>query len=266
MDLAQGASLEPLITTALAGLVRPGLPNGGWSLTIELHFYLLLPALLWLFRRDRRLPFALLAAAILFRAWLWRMNGEVQNYAYWTLIGRLDQFVLGMAAFHYRHLLQGRHALVLTLLGLFWGFYAWFDAGGGYYHRPSYPSPGPLWIILGTVEGLAYAILIAWYANSFKFGNGGLSGFLGKVGEWSYSIYLLHFFFVFEMAAFINARVTPLDRPLSALAWSVVAFLAVCPVAWFSYRFLESPFLKLRRPYLLPSDGQPVAKKKKSRS
>lgn len=41
-------------------------------------------------------------AAIGLRTTLYLMQGEVQSAAYWTLIGRLDQFVLGMMGFHLR--------------------------------------------------------------------------------------------------------------------------------------------------------------------
>lgn len=46
------------------GAVFPTLPNGGWSITVEFHFYLLLPLLLWLSRRSKTLPIVLIALAV----------------------------------------------------------------------------------------------------------------------------------------------------------------------------------------------------------
>jgi len=34
----------------ISGIVKPTLPNGGWSITVEFHFYLILPILLFLTR------------------------------------------------------------------------------------------------------------------------------------------------------------------------------------------------------------------------
>jgi peptidoglycan/LPS O-acetylase OafA/YrhL len=252
--LASGERLGPYLASLAQDLWLPTLPNGGWSLTVEFHFYLLLPALLWLFRRSRFLPLALVAAAILARAALWRAQGEVQQLAFWTLVGRLDQFVLGMAAFHFRGLMAGKHLRALAILGSFWIFYAWFDWSGGFYQRPSYPSPSPLWIFLPSLEGLAYGAGIAWYAESFRHPKGGLSGFVGKLGEYSYSIYLLHFFVVFPLAAWIHFKVAPIDAPWKGLFWATLGYLAMAPLGWLSYRFVESPFLRLRKNYL----GEPL--------
>jgi hypothetical protein len=87
----------------------------------------------------------------------------VQIPAYWTLVGRIDQFAFGMMLFHFRAWF-GRHLWVSVGAVLsFMAFYAWFDAVGGFYKYPAYPSMNPLWIVLPTLEGLGYGIAIACY-------------------------------------------------------------------------------------------------------
>ena len=45
------------------------------------------------------------AGGISLRAYLLLRGVEVQTVVYWTIIGRIDQFALGMLAFHFRSLL-----------------------------------------------------------------------------------------------------------------------------------------------------------------
>ncbi len=129
-------------------------------------------------------------------------------------------------------------------------FYWYFDFQGGYYKNPSYPSPSPLWILLPTIEGIAYAVGIVWYDSSFSHSTTGVSRLVGRAGEFSYSIYLLHFFVVFEAARFVNERIMDISNFYLACLWSVVFFLLMMPVGYLSFRFIEAPFLELRKPYI----------------
>jgi peptidoglycan/LPS O-acetylase OafA/YrhL len=232
------------------GLVRPIWPNGGWSVTVELHFYLMLPLLLFLLRRWPVGLWLLLAAAMLFRVGYHVWTGEVQSLAYPTIFGRIDQFVLGVMAFHGRAHFISRHARAALIATAFITLYWWFDKSGGFFLRPSYPSPSRLWIVLPTLEGATFAALIAWYDGSFVHGRGELSQLFSVLGEYSYSIYLLHFFFVFALAQWIHANVINLSNFYVALPVAVLAYLAMIPVAYLSMRFVERPFLKLRRRYI----------------
>ncbi|MGH8990001.1 MAG: acyltransferase family protein, partial [Acidimicrobiia bacterium] len=65
-----------------------------WSMTTEVHFYLVLPAVAWVLRRHgaRVLLPACLATTLAWRLWV---AGDLPDS--W-LLGRLDQFVAGMVA------------------------------------------------------------------------------------------------------------------------------------------------------------------------
>lgn len=246
-----GESVTDYVDRISSGLVYPSLPHGGWSITAEFHYYLVLPLFLWLFRRSKALPAVIVLAAIALRVALYREQGEVQWLAYWTIVGRIDQFTLGMLAFHFRGLVARRHVLVGGALCGFALFYWYFDLQGGFYARGEYPSPSPLWIFMPTVEGLAYAVGIAWYDSSFRHSTTGISAFLGRAGQYSYSIYLLHFFVVFLVSRYVYEHVMPHGSFYAACAWSALFFCLMVPVGAFSFRFIESPFLRLRRPYIV---------------
>lgn len=224
------------------GLVFPILPNGGWSLTAEAHFYVVLPLLLWACARWRWAPLALVMAACLLRLAILASGLSVQDAAYWTIIGRIDQFALGIFFFH--HKVTGRFAAAAG--GVAIAFYAAFDIAGGFY-----AGPDRFWIFIPTIEGFAFGALIAWYdANPVRSPRMWL---VEKAGQYSYSIYLLHFFAVFEAAAFVDRHIMTLNNIYVALPWSVLFFLAMTGVGHLSYKLIEGPPLRFRTPYIKAS-------------
>ena len=248
-----GGELSVYIPFVLSGLVKPTLPNGGWSITVELHFYLMLPLLLFLSAKSNYLLLLFLGVIIVFRILLYQQMGEIQSLSYWTIVGRVDQFVFGILAYQYRDYFKGRHLLALAAFLLFAGFYWYLDSVGGFYSNYPYPSANPIWIYVPTVEGLAYAALIVWYDESFNHSTGPFSRFLALIGTSSYSIYLLHVFFVFDGAKLIDEHVFSLANFYVRILVAPLAFLMMIPIAWASYRFIELPFLRFRTRYIIDS-------------
>ena len=248
--IAEGDMLE-YSKEIMSGLVIPSLPNGGWSITVEFHFYLLLPLLLFLNRSSKYLLFFIILLVILIRYLLYIALGEIQSLSYWTILGRIDQFVFGIIAFHFSSYIKGKHVLAFIIFTAFSIFYWYFDTIGGFYQNPIYPSSSSLWVIIPTIEGLSYSLLIAWYDNSFKHSTGKLSKFISTIGTYSYSIYLFHFFVVFKFAHAIDKHVIELSNFYLALVFSAICFLLMMPIGYLSYRFIESPFLKLRTSYII---------------
>jgi peptidoglycan/LPS O-acetylase OafA/YrhL len=249
-----GGDLTAYAKLVMWGLIKPWLPNGGWSITVEFHFYLILPLLLFLSAKSNYYLLLFIVGMVIFRTILYIELGNIQPLAYLTLVGRIDQFVWGILAFQFRHLFSGRHLLALLIFLSFAAFYWYFDSLGGYYKSP---SPNPMWIYLTTIEGLAYAALIAWYDNSFNHSAGRFSRFIALIGTYSYSIYLLHFFFVFNIANYIDSHILSLSNIYLAMLISPIAFLMIIPFSWASYRYVESPFLKFRTRYILDDRQTP---------
>jgi peptidoglycan/LPS O-acetylase OafA/YrhL len=249
-SMMDGRSLGDVIKILFAGLILPVWPSGSWSIAIELQFYVLLPFLLaW--TRKRPMMFAVfIIIAIAFRYGLHARLGEIQNLSYQTLVGRIDQFLFGMVAFGLRHYCVGRHGLVAMLAVAYAAFYWWFDQIGGFYRLGgTHPSPSALWVVLPTIEGAAYGTFIAYYDSNFRPGPAGFSGLIARAGTYSYSIYLLHLLFVIKLSVFIHRTVIDMSNFYVAIAVGSVAFATTVPLGYLSYRFIEQPFLKLRRPY-----------------
>jgi rhamnosyltransferase len=235
----------------LTGLVKPVWPNGGWSIAVEFHFYLLLPFLLYLSRRSASL-LCLSIVAMLFLRTAWYLDmGGVQTLSSFTIIERVDQFIWGVLGYQFRNVFKGRHFLALVVFLVFSGFYWYVDSLGGILQRCTaslaqfrmdlhdhYRRSG-LW----RADCVVLQILHALYWTCFTF-------FCSDRNPYSYSIYLLHFLLVFRFARFIDQYLIDLSNIHIALLVSPAAFLLMIPVGWVSYRFIESPFLKFWTNYL----------------
>lgn len=241
------------------GFINGGLQNGAWSVVAELHFYLLLPLLLFLGRKLKwSLPVVVLAAIAL-RTVLHHQRGEVESLAYPTIVGRIDQFVLGLLAFKYRKEIANRHAVFWLVIAAFLLFYWQFDLKAARAVDPSLLGKSAAWIYIPTLEGLAFGFAISYYDNSFRPPNTGISKLIGNAGVYSYSIYLLHFFVVLQMAPFIDQHIMKITNLYEACLWCVPCFLLMLPIGYLSFRYIESPFLKHRRRYVVASEPAPTA-------
>lgn len=238
----QDVKLLPYLRFVIEGAVLPQLPNGGWSITAEAHFYLLLPFLLAILRPRPKFVLLLVGVSIALRLGLYFAGYDIQLLAYKTIVGRFDQFAFGIAAYRLRNEVTGKVAL--SALAFLWGSYAAFDWLGGYY---AFPTPG-VWIFLPTVEGLTVATAIAWYDRNPIQWRG--MWIVRKAGEYSYSIYLLHFFLVAPAAVFVNENVMRIPTLILALPWAILFFLMMVAVGHVSWRVFEEPPLRLRRPYI----------------
>jgi peptidoglycan/LPS O-acetylase OafA/YrhL len=239
----QGA-LATYPRTLLDGFILPTWPNGGWSITAEMHFYIALPLLLYLARHWRFAPLVAVVIAVSLRAAIFLFHGEVQDAAYWTIIGRADDFLLGIAAFKFREHFANRHALVLSIAICFAAYFWAFDYLGGFY---LIGKSSPIWITLPTAEAIAYSSFIAYYDTTYHPSPTGFSWALSKVGEYSYSIYLLHPFVVFYLSDVVQRRVMDISNFYIACAWALLGFALMIPVGFVSYNYFELPFLRLRK-------------------
>ncbi|MDG4892892.1 hypothetical protein P9272_04815 [Mesorhizobium sp. WSM4976] len=114
-------------------------------------------------------------------------------------------------------------------------------------------------MILPTLEAAAYAFGIAYYDTTFARKQTSLPfRIMEKAGSYSYSIYLLHLFFVHELAAFINDSIMEISNFYVACLWSMACFVATIPIGYLSYSCIEAPFLRLRLRYVVPAAADAI--------
>jgi len=239
------AFLGSYVQSLLAGFVTPVWPNGAWSITVETHFYLLLWIIIPLQRRWMPSLFGFLMIGLVTRFLIYEAGGDVQYYAYATIVGRIDQFVLGIAAWEFRNVLRGRHLWMGLAIVAFLGFYQWFVSIGGYYGTGGNRA---IWIFIPTIDAAFFAFLVAYY-DAFAFSRAWYWRFIEAIGAASFSIYLLHTFVVFALAEIITPYLPEMATWEIAEVVAFGTLIAVFPIAWLSYRFIEQPFLRLRTKY-----------------
>jgi peptidoglycan/LPS O-acetylase OafA/YrhL len=209
-----------------------------WSLGVEEQFYLLWPALLIALLAIRRRAVLAVALAVVtavsFAACQLTMSWDA-NWAFYGLHARAWEFGAGALV---GVLLAGRRPDPERRLGavLGWAGVAAI-VGSAVLFTPETPFPGP-WAI---VPVLGTALVLAAPPFGERFGPGRVLGLrpLQFIGLISYSLYLVHW-----PALELTREALALER--LQVRWGVVITLAVIPLAWLCWRFVERPFQATR--------------------
>jgi peptidoglycan/LPS O-acetylase OafA/YrhL len=223
-----------------------------WTVGVEVQFYLVFPFFLRLLNNRGPKPLVLFAAFMIVLRVLSALTAapgmDYDQLTYFSLVGRIDQFLIGMlAAFAFPHVRRylGRPWVVgvamAVVVSALWVF--------NQVHGNAEPTLlRTVWV---DIEGLAWAAVVLGYVSTARFGRGRLSTALAWTGERSYGMYLLHMPLV-HLVVIQHWRLdTPggpvLDAMLSAL---VLVLPGAVLLATLSYSAVEQPFLSLRRRYV----------------
>jgi peptidoglycan/LPS O-acetylase OafA/YrhL len=220
-----------------------------WTLSVEFQFYLIFPLLvIFMRRRGWILLIEIFALAVGLRLLGVASGAQAHTMSYSFINGRLDQFLMGMlAAIALRSgVLTKRRCRALVLpstvivLGVLYGFHR---LGG-------FPLEAWWKVFWPTVEGTAWALVVASYVGAEIALPKALSIALCKIGERSFSIYLLHFVILVAMVK--NSLAVHFGSAIeSSLLSSVVMLLpATLVAASLTYRVVEEPFLNMRKRYI----------------
>lgn len=219
-----------------------------WTVAVEWHFYVLFPLLLPFLARQWTLRVAGALLLLLLARWLFVQNGSSpRDLSYFTIVGRLDQFLIGMLTAHLlatRPLRRSAAALVAIggLAATIVALYAFNRAG-------SWLSDAPWKIAWPTVEGLLWAATLFGYVQLVAGASGLWSRLLCAVGTVSYSMYLTHFVvltLLIKQQWFVRVG----DSFTGAVLTTVLLLLPITLlVSAITYRLVERPFLRLRVRY-----------------
>ena len=228
------------------------LTGAAWTISIEFSFYLIFPFLAF-FTRKQGSPYLLrlIALVLLFKVAAYTVSEQPVKLFYSTLLGRFDQFLIGMLA----ALVAQRFAQSLAkyanpfLLGA--SLLAWLTIGAQA-HFASYfldTARQPFWIIWPTLEAIMWALFIVAYLSCSWSYPLWLERALRWGGAVSYSLYLMHGLVIYSVHYYLRFW-----EPGQAI-WKLLIYVPfIAALAWglasLSYITIEQPFLQLRKRYL----------------
>jgi peptidoglycan/LPS O-acetylase OafA/YrhL len=255
MQLNPG-NLVRVLTSLLPVTPTPGGIDGSfttmfWAVAIEFQCYLVFPFLIaFSNQRGSKFLVQVIAAAFVLRSLAVFADGASPlDISYWTVIGRIDQFCIGMIAarlYVHRNLATLRPfwfpAAALLAVWLLWSF----NASGGW------PSVARWKLAWPTVEGAMWALVIVTYLPFGQRLPRWLGWLAAKVGEISYSTYLLHI----PILAAVNRnhwylRLTGDGYYDAVLTTLLVAFPVLVSIGLLTYHTIERPFMQRRSRYIV---------------
>ncbi|MGM5050282.1 acyltransferase family protein [Tardiphaga sp. 604_B6_N1_1] len=255
---AQFSFLSFLSSVFLFSQTKDGLNGGGftillWTISVEFTFYLIFP-FLHRFKTQLALKYliGLLGLAIILRFLCVGLGANARDISYFTIVGRIDQFLIGMMAGYYcavglpefkRPLLNLSLAVLLILVSLFT-----FNRLGGWIVVSGWKVVWP------TYEAVMFGALIVAYLPCQRHLNRHYRKVIGRIGLMSYSIYVMHMPILLAIQSqHLYARVFS-NLYANAMLSALYIVPIVLGVSTATYLLIEKPFMSLRGRYSTPID------------
>jgi len=210
-----------------------------WTVSIEEQFYLAWPLAL---RKASVRTMAAIAAGLLvianaWRVWLAVTAAPVERIEYNTFT-RLDPIALGILLALFGHKLPSftrlqRVALLCGGIATWIAVFAFTVTGQATTVTTWRMALGHPFTALASA-----AVLLSVLGSQHRFLRNPALLYLGKI---SYGLYVLH-----EFAHFCAMRLAPASTPIGVVGQSVLGLSLTIVLAAASYRWLESPFLRLK--------------------
>lgn len=252
----QAADWSYLLFTNLGSAPTSGhfITGPAWTIGIEFLFYLVFPFLA-LFTRQQGVSYLLrlLLLLVFFKLAAWPAISEPAHVYYSTLLGRFDQFVIGLLAALIWH--RSAHWRVWPYLLPVALLLIWANS----YHQALTASyfaadqQGLFWVFWSLREALGWALLILCWSAASHWLPGVIARVLAQLGQVSYSFYLLHAFVLYLIHH--SLQLPNLHNPGLWNHWASLSLLALAitwALATLSYHTLEKPFLDMKQGYLQP--------------
>jgi len=213
-----------------------------WSLAVEEHFYLGFPLLVILFRKSWRnlatALFVIIGAAALWRSYIaFGTNLPAEDYNYMMTDARLDSLAWGCLLSVLLHI-KGSASYFKKFIGLIPTVLGFAGLAASFLIR----DDSFRYTLRFSLQGLSIFVLVLnlyyWKALDFAFNILDWKP-LAWVGTVSYALYLWH---VPLIDLFVRGFGDTMGSRVAAVAFSVAT-------AAFSFRYVEKPFIAMRRKF-----------------
>jgi peptidoglycan/LPS O-acetylase OafA/YrhL len=225
--------------------------GAAWTISLEFSFYLVFP-FLGRFAKERGLFLVrLLLLMLLFKVGAYFVTERSTHMFYSTLLGRFDQFLIGMlaAVLYVRHKDKVSRMGLPLLLGAVVIVYLNSAVQAKY---ASYFLPAPkqvFWIFWSMLEAAGWALLIvAWQVAPVRLPRW-LDRLLCRGGEISFSFYLLHGLVLFLAHRLLGSVSITGKVMVDSILIGIPLYFVTWQVAALSFETIEKPFLTMRRRY-----------------
>lgn len=222
-------------------------PSGPiWTIAVEFQFYLIFPFLvLFLNQYGVKYILSLVLLMVLVRFNITTLtSGDMYYNLYHTIVGRLDQFLIGML------LAYGWKKNVFSYLrNIYISFFVVVFCVSALTLLFTYPKTTIAYSSISfTLEGVLWGMIgLCYISVNFSFPKGG-DKVLSKLGEVSFSIYLLHL----PISQMLN-KALDFGKVISltdlAIQFSIKIPIIVI-ISMFTYAVIEKPFMSLRVKYV----------------
>ena len=223
-----------------------------WSLAVEEQFYLVWPLLILVIKKPRALAILMgltLVAVILLRLWIWKY--EIADLSYYRLytFTRIDGLCIGSIVALLRWMDPGILKKNTTLIVL---VFAALNFAFFFINRKSDFDFPYLALVGYSSFAVVFGLLVNEAAGSgTPLLNRLLSlGILRYFGRISYGLYIIHWpLYVLWRPALSEWVTGRFPQVYSPFIVSLLATFAAIALAWISFRFFESHFLRLKKKF-----------------
>ncbi|WP_293932392.1 acyltransferase [Iodobacter sp.] len=221
--------------------------GAAWTISIEFTFYLIFPFLALFIRQQGLIYIArLLLILLLLKLCVLNLAEHPAHVMQSTLIGRLDQFLIGMglATLSPSPYFKKIYPLIMAIFAIM----AISIIRSKYTMLFDSASRSILLAFWYSIEALTWGLLIYSYANTQWRLPLFIEKSLAFIGQRSYSLYLLHAIILYLLNTYLPNSI---ELPLAILFAKIILALALsCLLADLSWRSIELPFLNLRQHYV----------------
>ncbi|WP_153110912.1 acyltransferase family protein [Propionivibrio limicola] len=226
--------------------------GAAWTISVEFTFYLVFPFLVR-FAMEQGVSYLprLIGLLLVFKVGGYLVAERSNLMFYSTLLGRFDQFLIGMwVAQLFSGRVSARRLPGIVPLAALALMFLLVEAQG---HWASFLVEAPKnrwWVLWPTIEAVGWSLVVVSYLGWRGSLPRWLNLWFERGGEISFSLYLWHAVVIFIVERFVKIPSLSGIRAIDTAAVFMLTAMLTWWISRLSYTTIEQPFLGLRKRYV----------------